>query len=369
MGFRIGRAIGRIFRPITNLIGGRRHGGGGGEVIEQTQKIEIQYRDPPPDKDYIKLSELVRMTVPFTLKPDIAKVDSSYLMEHFGLNRAVNLTDNPRLKWTLFGYNYYGRHTYNLKDLIGKNYDESWLPEVGPFGQLVFSGVMNTMGKVSDFKELHELPISYNWQSGIFECRRAFFVQTIGATVNVYNRVYKRVGYTPNTLPPPPPAPPKPQEVNVTIICKLNEFEPNKDGHHLDYKNPSGQKFHTWYYPSNNVTINIKVPYGTVFNANKLSYNNTVSPINCPQFTCNRDETVTYVFHYNPRMNISKNIVSGYVNVTELTNWVKYGGGQSPEVPFLFNYDTRSHNSRDKDDWRGRHDGHSGKSGEGRGRS
>ena len=68
-------------------------------------------------------------------------------------------------------------------------------------------------------------------------------------------------------------------------------------------------------------------------------------------------------------MNISKNIVSGYVNVTELTNWVKYGGGQSPEVPFLFNYDTRSHNSRDKDDWRGRHDSHSGKSGEGRGRS
>ena len=190
MGFRIGRAIGRIFRPITNLIGGRRHGGGGGEVIEQTQKIEIQYRDPPPDKDYIKLSELVRMTVPFTLKPDIAKIDSGYLMEHFGIGRTVNLTDNPRLKWTLFGYNYYGRHTYNLKDLIGKNYDESWLPDNGSYGQLVYSGVMNTMGKVSDFKELHELPISYNWQSGIFECRRAFFVQTIGATVNVYNRLY-----------------------------------------------------------------------------------------------------------------------------------------------------------------------------------
>ena len=67
MGFRIGRAIRRIFRPITNIF---KRGGDGGynEVIEQTQKVEVQYRDPPPDKDYVKLSELTKMIVPFEIK-------------------------------------------------------------------------------------------------------------------------------------------------------------------------------------------------------------------------------------------------------------------------------------------------------------
>lgn len=357
MGFRIGRAIGRIFRPITNLIGGRRRGGGGGgEVIEQTQKVEIQYRDPPPDKDYIKLSELVRMTVPFTLKPDIAKIDSGYLMEHFGLNRAVNLTDNPRLKWTLFGYNYQGRHTYNLKDLIGKNYDESWLPDNGSYGQLVYRGVMNTMGKVSDFKELHELPVSNNWQSGIFECRRAFFVQAIGATVNVYNRVYKRVGYTPNTLPPPPPAPPKPQEVNVTIVCKINDFNPNQNAdHRINYvRKNDNHKTTKWYNTNNAITLNFKVPYGTVFNVNKLTYHNTVSPASCPQFTCNRDETVTYTFNYIPRGSYYA-YSTDYVAFTELNNWVKYGSGQSPDAPFIIEFHAQKREHESRDSYRDRH--------------
>ena len=141
MGFRIGRAIRRIFRPITNIF---KRGGDGGynEVVEQTQKVEVQYRDPPPDKDYVKLSELTKMIVPFEIKGDITSVNSNYLLAHFGVNKTINLTNEPRLKWTLFGYSYASRQTYNLKSLIGKNYDKSWLPESG-YGDLLYKSVMD----------------------------------------------------------------------------------------------------------------------------------------------------------------------------------------------------------------------------------
>ena len=354
MGFRIGRAIRRIFRPITNIF---KRGGDGGynEVIEQTQKVEVQYRDPPPDKDYVKLSELTKMIVPFEIKGDITSVNSNYLLAHFGVNKTINLTNEPRLKWTLFGNNYQTRQTYNLKSLIGKNYDKTWLPE-SDYGDLLYNSVMDKVGKLEDFKELDGYPVSRSWQSGPFECRRQFFVYSIGTTVSVYNRIYKRIGYTNVTLPPVPPVPPPPKEFNVTIVCKINHFEPNRDGQHLYYKRTNdGSNQRTWYYPINNVTLNFKVHYGTVFNVNKLSYNNLLNPISCPQVTITRDESFTYVFQYSQRMNLYARSVSR-VNVTENYDWVKYGSGQSTGVPFVFNvvYDRRE--SRDRDNWRDRHD-------------
>ena len=324
---------GGIIRAVTNPIRGifgRRHRGDSTEVIEQTQKVEVQYRDPPPDKDYIKLGELARMIVPFEMKGDISSVNSSYLLAHFGVNRPINLTNEPRLKWTLFGYSYASRQTYNLKSLIGKNYDKSWLPDNSSYGTLIYNAIMDRIGKVNDFKELHDFPISHSWQSGPFECRRAFFVQSIGTTVNVYSRVYKRIGYTSSKLPPVPATKPKPREINLTITCIINAFFPNRNEKHLIryIRTNDGHNANKWYTPNNTVRISIKVPYGTVFNVNKLTYHNTLSPANCPQITCSRDESVTYSFNYNPRFNFYAYQIN-YISFTENYNWVAYVGSVS----------------------------------------
>ena len=97
MGRRAGRAIRHITRPIERVVrsaggifGHRRGGGddGGGEYIEQIQKIEVILKDKGKDKDYEKLVELGSKIIDINKKENIPKNFSTKdLVEHFDLRR------------------------------------------------------------------------------------------------------------------------------------------------------------------------------------------------------------------------------------------------------------------------------------------
>ena len=144
--------------------------------------------------------------------------------------------------------------------------------------------------------------------------------------------------------------------MNVTIVCKINDFNPNeKTDHRINYvRKNDNHKTTKWYNTNNAITLNFKVHYCTVFNVNKLTYHNTLSPASCPQFTCNRNETATYTFNYIPRGKYYA-YSTDYVAFTELNNWVKYGSGQSPDAPFIIEFHAQKREHESRDSYRDRH--------------
>lgn len=91
---RAGRAISRGVRSVARGVGGifgHRIGGGddgGGEYIEQIQKIEVILKDKGKDKDYEKLVDLGSKIVNINKKENIPKNFSTKdLVEHFDLRR------------------------------------------------------------------------------------------------------------------------------------------------------------------------------------------------------------------------------------------------------------------------------------------
>ncbi|PHI06681.1 hypothetical protein [Fusobacterium polymorphum] len=198
-----GNPIRRITRPIERAIRRinpfRRGRDSGEEIVEQVQKIELILKDPDPDKDYLKLKEFGERIVNFNIRESIKKGFSTKdILQHFGIQNNttikfnINLLKNRKILWTVFGNDFDENKPFNLRMLEDKNYDLSFLPNNNDKGQLLYSFLADRIGKIDDFELLNGSAVSSTWINGIFEYIYLYYVETTGANVRVYKRLYKR---------------------------------------------------------------------------------------------------------------------------------------------------------------------------------
>lgn len=198
-----GNPIRRITRPIERAIRRinpfRRGRDSEEEIVEQVQKIELILKDPDPDKDYLKLKEFGERIVNFNIRESIKKGFSTKdILQHFGIQNNttikfnINLLKNKKILWTVFGNDFDKSKPFNLRMLEEKNYDLSFLPNNNDKGQLLYSFLADRIGKIDDFELLNGSAVSSTWINGIFEYIYLYYVETTGANVRVYKRLYKR---------------------------------------------------------------------------------------------------------------------------------------------------------------------------------
>ena len=198
-----GNPIRRITRPIERAIRRinpfRRGRDSEEEIVEQVQKIELILKDPDPDKDYLKLKEFGERIVNFNIRESIKKGFSTKdILQHFGIQNNttikfnINLLKNRKILWTVFGNDFDKSKPFNLRMLEEKNYDLSFLPNNNDKGQLLYSFLADRIGKIDDFELLNGSAVSSTWINGIFEYIYLYYVETTGANVRVYKRLYKR---------------------------------------------------------------------------------------------------------------------------------------------------------------------------------